>query len=247
MPRKPRYFLPNVPVHVVQRGRNREAVFFETQGYREYLSRLKEATVKYRCRVHAWCLMTNHVHLLVSPDDSDGVTRMMQHLGRHYVPYINQKYGRSGSLWEGRFKASLVDAENYLLACMRYIELNPVVAGMVANAADYRWSSYRCNALGQSDPLVTTHSVYDAQGPDGERLANYRALFDAHQDAMHKASSAIRAANDTGTPLGNDRFKQQVEDALGQKVGQARRGRPTGFKPPRKNKQDKQQRALKGL
>lgn len=229
MPRKPRFYLPGVPAHVVQRGRNREAVFFEDADYLAYLNWLDEAATKYDCSIHAYCLMTNHVHLLVSPRKTEGVTRLMQFLGRHYVPYINRKYGRSGSIWEGRYKAGLIDAADYLLACMRYIELNPVVAGMVANAEQYRWSSYLCNAKGEANSLITPHHIYQARGKGQQRLNAYMALFGAHQDATEEADAEIRSSLQSGTPLGNDRFRDQIEKALGQKAGQSRRGRPSGY------------------
>ncbi len=229
MPRKLRFFLPDIPVHVVQRGRSREAVFFDEEDYKAYLTWLLDAAEKYQCRIHAYCLMTNHVHLLLSPTDPDGVTRLMQFIGRHYVPYINRKYGRSGSIWEGRYKSSLVDAESYLLACMRYIELNPVAANMVSNAALYPWSSYQRNAEGKADRLVSPHAVYQSLGSGKSRLRAYADLFSAHQDDISKINDEMRKSWQTGTPLGGDRFRTQVEQALGQKVGQARRGRPAGF------------------
>lgn len=247
MPRKPRFFLPGVPSHIVQRGHNREAVFFEPQDYSAYLDWLRQGAMKYACTIQAWCLMTNHVHLLITPSKADGVTRLMQYLGRHYVPYINHKYGRSGSIWEGRFKSSLIDADAYLLACMRYVELNPVTAGMVGHASEYRWSSYRVNALGERDALVTPHEVYERLGPTvTTRAASYEALFGAHQDVSKKEAEDIRRATQTGTPLANDRFRQHIEQVLGQKVGQMRRGRPDGFKPSG-NESSAGQRGIKGL
>jgi putative transposase len=126
MPRKPRFIIPGVPVHIVQRGHSRNPVFFEDGDYLAYLAWLKAGAIRYKVAVHAYVLMTNHIHILATPADADGITRMMQYVGRHYVPYINFTYGTSGSLWEGRYKASLVQDETYLLTCMRYIELNPI-------------------------------------------------------------------------------------------------------------------------
>ena len=131
MPRKPRFFVPGLAAHVIQRGNNRQAIFFETADYELYLSLVCEGRDRYGCSIHAYVLMTNHVHLLLTPMEKSSVSRMMQYVGRHYVPYINAKYARSGTLWEGRFQASIVDSASYLLACYRYIELNPVRAGMV--------------------------------------------------------------------------------------------------------------------
>ncbi|MGH8510766.1 MAG: transposase [Gammaproteobacteria bacterium] len=226
MPRKPRFHLSGVPVHVVQRGNNRQPVFYDEQDYRGYLKWLEEGADRYGCAIHAYVLMTNHVHLLLSPANGESIGRLMQYLGRHYVLYINYHYGRSGTLWEGRYKASLIQAQDYLLACYRYIETNPLRAGMVKSPGEYRWSSYGDNALGGEDRLVTPHSCYLALGRRrAERMANYKALFKAHIDEGQLKE--IRAAWQTGTPLGNHRFKAEVEAMLGKKVGQAKRGRPS--------------------
>jgi len=225
MPRKPRFFLPDLPVHVVQRGHSREPVFFEDSDYRAYLDWLTEAATRYECAIHAYVLMTNHVHLLVTPRDQEGVSRLMQYVGRRYVPYVNHTYGTSGSIWEGRYKASLIHDEQYLLTCMRYIELNPVRAHMTAGPGQYRWSSYRANVLGREDKLITPHPLYTSLGRSkADRQEAYRALFKAHLDETDLKD--IRAAWQTGTPLGNDHFKEKVERKLKTKVGQARRGRP---------------------
>ena len=137
MPRKPRFQLPGIPAHVVQRGNNRQAIFFDDADHRAYLSWLHEGLKRYGCELHAYVLMTNHVHFLLTPDTRDGISRLIQYVGRHYVPYINHSYGRTGTLWEGRYKASLVQEEHYLLMCMRYIEMNPVRAQMVRSPAQY--------------------------------------------------------------------------------------------------------------
>ena len=170
--------------------------------------------------------MTNHVHILATPKRSDSISRMMQYVGRYYVPYINYHYDSSGSLWEGRYKSSLVQEERYLLVCMRYIELNPVRANMVNHPRQYRWSSYRVNGEGKEDKLVTPHRIYRALGrtPKAGRV-NYRELFKAHID--NEEISKIRACWQTGTPLGNDAFREKIEHKLQCNVGQARRGRPS--------------------
>jgi REP-associated tyrosine transposase len=225
MPRKPRFFLPGVPVHIVQRGHSKEPVFFEDNDYLTYLHWLNEGATRYQVDLHAYVLMSNHIHILATAYDSDGITRMMQYVGRHYVPYINHTYGTSGSLWEGRYKASLIHDEEYLLTCMRYIELNPVRANMVRSPGHYRWSSYRCNGQGKEDELVTPHPMYKALARSKPtRLEAYKALFKAHLDKG--VLNDIRSAWQTGTPLGNDHFRQKIEDKLKCKVGQARRGRP---------------------
>ena len=160
MPRKPRMYLPGVPAHIVQRGNNRDACFFSDIDYQYYLEVLGQGLRRYEVKLHAYCLMTNHVHLLMTPNDEMGISRVMQHLGRMYVLYVNRTYRRSGTLWEGRHKASLINAEEYLLTCYRYIELNPVVARMVRAPGEYRWSSYRRNALDEPNALIHEHLLY---------------------------------------------------------------------------------------
>jgi len=225
MPRKPRFFIADIPTHVVQRGNNRQAIFFAENDYRVYLGWIAEAAKRWSCAVHAYVLMTNHVHLLLTPQDREGVSRLVQYVGRRYVPYVNHEYGRTGTLWEGRFKSSLVQERSYLLACYRYIELNPVRAGMVEAPADYAWSSYRSNALGEEDPILSAHADYLALGhSDSERRSAYQALFGTHLDRNIVAQ--VRECLQTGTPLGNDRFRAQIEQALGRPVGYSRRGRP---------------------
>lgn len=231
MPRKPRFYLPGIPVHIVQRGHSQEPVFFENDDYAAYLDWLANAADRYDCAIHAYVLMTNHIHLLVTPDTKQGISLMMQHTGRHYVPYINKTYGTSGSIWEGRYKSALIHDEQYLLTCMRYIELNPIRAGMVTTPAKYLWSSYRANAQGKSDTIVTPHLLYKNLGRTRQtRNEAYRLLFKAHIDQA--AHDKIKKAYQTGTPLGNNYFRDKIERKLKCKVGQDRRGRPLkGFDP----------------
>jgi len=225
MPRKPRFFVPGAPVHAVHRGHNRVAVFFDDLDYLEYLSCLKQAAESFGCEIHAYVLMTNHVHLLLTPERSDSVGRLFQGLGRHYVRYINTSYQRHGSLWEGRYKCNVIEAQEYFLACMRYIEFNPVRAGMVANPSQYRWSSFAANAMGASNAVLTAHDEYIALGhTSAQRQAVYRDLFDESLDSG--TLIRLRESLQTGTPLGNARFRQQIESALNRKVGYCRRGRP---------------------
>jgi putative transposase len=225
MPRKQRFYVPGVPVHVVQRGNNRGDIFFVEDDYSVYLDWLKEAADRYGCEVHAYVLMTNHVHILASPKERDSISRMMQYVGRRYVPYINHTYGRSGTLWEGRYKASLVQDDGYFLACMRYIELNPVRANIAKTAAAYRWSSYAANASGRRNAIITPHAAYLALGKDdAKRRAAYKSLFRSRLDSA--MLEGIRSAWQTGTPLGDERFKHRIEKTLKMKVGYAKRGRP---------------------
>jgi len=233
MPRKPRLYLPDVPSHVIQRGNNRSATFFVEDDYRFYLKTLKAACTKYDVRLHAYVLMTNHVHLLMTPREETGISRVMQSIGRCYVQYINKTYRRTGTLWEGRHKANLIQAERYLLYCYRYIELNPVNANMVEHPGNYRWSSYQHNALGQSDLLLTEHSVYLELGVNKKECQkNYRELFKVPLSSDTVCS--IRKAADFAVPLGSDRFREEIENTLGKSVGNTKRGRP----PKKEHDQD---------
>ncbi|MDX8396554.1 MAG: transposase [Mariprofundaceae bacterium] len=225
MPRKSRFFVAGMPVHVVQRGNNRQPIFFDGGDYRLYLAWLKEAAEKYGCAVHAYVLMTNHVHLLVTAEDATGIGRMMQYIGRYYVQYVNHTYDRTGTLWEGRYKSSLIDADEYLLVCSRYIEMNPVRASMVKHPSEYEWSSYHANANGEVDVILKRHELYLSLGTtDDDRCEAYCDLFRGHID--DEVLSEIRASWQTGTPLGNDRFREKIEAVLEKKVGYSHRGRP---------------------
>jgi putative transposase len=224
MPR-PRVHLNNVPLHIVQRGHNRQPCFFAEEDNHTYLHWLSEALGKEHCALHAYALMTNHVHLLITPTDAAAIPKLIIALGRRYVQYINVSYHRTGTLWDSRYKSSLIQAEDYLLACQRYIELNPVRADMVNDPAHYRWSSYRSNGLGQTNDILTPHPLYQALGPtDEERQSAYGALFRAHLD--DKAISDIRLALNQNQPLGNERFYQHIEQMTGQRRESKPRGRP---------------------
>lgn len=183
MPRRLRIKLPGLPQHLVQRGVNREPCFFTEEDYHCYLHWLKKSAADYRCAIHAYALMTNHVHLLVTPETWEGASRLMQSVGRRYVQYINRTYRRTGTLWEGRFKSSAVQEERYFLLCSRCIELNPVRAGMVDDPCQYRWSSYRRNGLGQPDESLTPHVEYVNLGrTEHDRQIAYRSLFRTELD-----------------------------------------------------------------
>ena len=225
-PRPVRLNLPGIPQHITQRGNNRQVCFFATADYELYLALLALACKRHRCAVHAYVLMTNHVHLLMTPETTEGVSLVIRDLGRDYVRQINKAHGRSGTLWEGRFKSSLVAQEDYCLACHRYIETNPVRAKMVANPADYRWSSFKANALGIRNDLITTHECLLSLGTtEDARLSAYRGLFEKSIEVERLAE--IRYSVRKGLPTGNDRFKRQVEAALPVKLGSGKRGRPT--------------------
>ena len=230
MPRRPRVHLDNVPLHIVQRGHNREPCFFTEEDYQSYLHWLGEALTEAGCVLHAYVLMTNHVHLLLTPGKAELVPKLLISLGRRYVQYINRTYRRTGTLWDSRYKSSLVQAETYLLTCQRYIELNPVRAAMVEDPAHYRWSSYRANGLGQPDVRLTPHELYYALGPNGQkRQAAYRALFRAHLD--RDAIDDIRLALNQNQPLGNERFYATIEQMTGIRRETKPRGRPCAKSP----------------
>ena len=223
MARLPRICLPGIPHHIIQRGNNRQVCFASEEDFAAYAHWLDECSQKHSVAIHAWVFMTNHVHLLVTPETEDGISSMMQTLGRHYVRYFNYTYKRTGTLWEGRFKSCVVDADNYLLHCQRYIELNPVRAGMVEAPGDYAWSSFRANGLGQQIKLWRPHRIYQSLGKTtAERTATYRDLFSSHLD--QEILTLIRQASNQGMVLGNDKFKQEIERLAGRRVTTMKRG-----------------------
>ena len=217
MARLTRICLAGLPQHVIQRGNNRQACFGSDEDIAAYAYWLDAYARKFREAMHAWVFTTNHVHLLLTSESNHGVSRLMQTLGRHYVCYFNDTYRRSGTLWEGRFKSCLVEAENYLLICQRYIALNPVRAGMVEAPAEYVWSSYRSNGLGQPVKFRTPHAVYQQLGKSfAERTSAYRDFFHGQIDSV--ALSQIRQATNQGMVPGNDRFKEDFERLVSRRV-----------------------------
>ena len=225
MPRTGRFFLPDQPLHVIQRGNDRQRIFFSDRDYARYRDWLMAAAAEYGCAIHAYVLMTNHVHLLATPERADSVPRTLQSLGRRYVRFVNRARRRTGTLWEGRYRAAPIDSEAYFLACMRYIELNPVRARMVAHPRDYRWSSYAAHAHGAPDAALSEHGLYRRLGASpAERQRDYRALFRAALDADFV--DALRRATNGGWALGGDRFKRRLAKALGRRVEPLPPGRP---------------------
>jgi putative transposase len=225
MARPPRLELPGVPLHVIQRGNNRADCFFGDADRRFYLKCLATSAATRACAVHAYVLMSNHVHLLVTPAEAGAVGAMMQDIGRRYVRVINSIHGRSGTLWEGRFKASLIDSERYLLACHRYIECNPVRAHMVPHAAAYPWSSHVHYAGGRANPLITAYPQYRELGSsDDERHAAFSSLFAVPLE--QRVVDQVRTAINTDSALGSERFMQEAEALLGRSVRPPQRGRP---------------------
>jgi putative transposase len=227
MPRRARVLLPGATLHLIQRGNNRSVCFHAEADYLMYLDVLAEQADRHGCAVHALCLMTNHVHLLLTPGKPESVGLLMKGLGQRYVQYINRTYRRSGTLWEGRFRSSLVQEEGYVLACYRYIELNPVRAGMVEHPGEYRWSSYRVNAQAEVSGLIRPHPSFLALGVgQEERLRAYRGLFSEQLEPV--LVEQIRSATNGNYVLGNSRFAAQVAAAIGRRVTRGVSGRPKG-------------------
>lgn len=225
MPRRPRVVLPGVPLHLIQRGNNRQACFYAEDDYRFYLEWLQTYARDARCAVHAYVLMTNHVHLLLTPSVASSAGELMKRLGQRYVQYVNRTYRRSGTLWEGRFRSCVTQEGSYVLGCYRYIELNPVRAAMVEHPGDYRWSSYRANAQGEASSGLKPHDCYLALGVDqGGRQSVYRELFRYQLDVG--LVGEIREATNGNYALGSPRFQEQVSKALGRRVVRGRAGRP---------------------
>jgi len=210
MPRHPRSWFRDVPLLILQRGSNRAASFYAEEDYRFYLHWLQLNAEHYGCAIHAYVLIHVNVYLMLTPKERDSASKLMQSLGRRYVQYVNRVHRRSGALWEGRFRASLLEAESHLLTCSRYIELDPVREAVVKHAADYIWSSYRHHALGTPDRIVTEHARFNALGATpAERAVAYRALFRTQLD--ERELNAIRSALNHGGILGSDRFIERLK------------------------------------
>lgn len=224
MPRRARHYISGLPYHLVQRGNNRAACFYEPADYACYLALWQELSARYGVSVHAYCLMTNHIHFLATPERSDSLSNLMKVAGSRYAQHINRKYKRTGTLWEGRHRSSLVQSETYLLSCYRYIELNPVRARMVTHPGDYPWSSYGANVTGASHWLVA-HPEYLRLGPGVcERARAYEALFDQH---LHEDDvSMIRKGLHFNHPTADERFCNAIEKEYGIDLGRMARGRP---------------------
>ncbi|MEW6133603.1 MAG: transposase [Pseudomonadota bacterium] len=235
MARLPRYVIPGQPQHIIQRGNNRQPIFAAEPDYRFFRDALVEASKKHALQIHAYVWMTNHIHLLATPENENSISKVFQSVGRKYVQYFNYTYKRSGTLWEGRYRATVVDSERYLLTVMRYIELNPVRAGMVAHPRDYPWSSYRRNALGKGGKnldWLQPHSEYLALGrQDSDRESAYRQLFRAA--IPDRELKDIRESTHKGWALGSEKFKEEIE-----RLG-ARRAVSKGVGRPRKEEQNR--------
>lgn len=227
MARVSRLVFPGVALHIIQRGNNRNACFAHDSDYLTYLSTLRELSVKHECKVHAYCLMTNHVHLLLTPSHVRACALLMRDLGRSYVLYFNRRHRRSGTLWEGRFRSCLAESARYVMACYRYIELNPVRAGMVGDPGGYAWSSYFANVAVRPDPMIEPHCEFLALANEASPHAAYRGLF--AQPLDEGLVRSIREATNGGYPLASDAFKASRLAPLGLRT---QRGKPGPRLPP---------------
>lgn len=217
MARLPRFYLADHPQHLIIRGNNQETIFREDDDYLFYLEVLTRACLKHHCSLHAYVLMPNHVHLLLTPHREQSVGKAVQMLGRYFVQYFNKRYDRKGTLWEGRYKATVIDAEHYLLACSQYIELNPVRCGLVENPDDYIWSSYGHNALGKANALLTPHTEYLDLGPtNATRQEAYRQLLATPMS--EQLINAIREATNKAWVLGDQQFKRDIAKISNRRV-----------------------------
>ncbi len=226
MARLPRLVIPNQPHHIIQRGIDRQTIFRDADDYVFFLARLRDAAKQFKVAIHAYVLMPNHFHLLATPGDAQGLARMMQWIGRFYVPYFNQKQDRVGTLWQGRYKATVIDTDRYFMLCCRYIETNPVRAGLVALPGDYHWSSYLHHVGLKSDPLIVDHVLYWGLGNTPfEREAIYKEMAERALTSV-EVLELVDATN-KGWALGSDKFKLALEKQSKQRVSPAKRGRPS--------------------
>ena len=232
MARQPRLVVPGIALHIVQRGVDRRNCFREDTDRLVYLALLRDFAKATGCAIHAYCLMTNHVHLLLTPEDALAPAALMYRIGQRYVPYFNRRYGRTGTLWEGRFKSCLVDSPHYILGCYRYIELNPVEAGMARAPGSYAWSSYLGNAGMAENSLLTQHAEYAALASEpSKRHAAYQHLFESAMDTT--LVNAIRAATLGGYPLVDDKLKARLATQTTRALQPGKPGRRSAISPER--------------
>ena len=221
MARLPRLVLPGVALHIIQRGNNRMACFREDSDRFVYLMHLKELAAKTQCSIHAYCLMGNHVHLLMTPSSVSGCISLMRDLGQRYVQYFNRHHGRTGTLWEGRFRSCLVESPTYVLACYRYIELNPVRAAMVESPHEHRWSSHAVNTGRRADAFIEPHQDFRALGG----CLEYARLFP--EELSMELLATIRDAVSGGYPLCSDAFRERIAADSERPVQRSKGGRPS--------------------
>ena len=231
MARLPRLVVPFQPHHIIQHGNDRQLIFREADDYQRFLAALKESAREFKVAIHAYVLMPNHLHLLASPSSAEGLAQMMQRVGRYYVPWYNAKYARTGSLFQGRFKTALIEAERYLLLCSRYIEGNPVRAQMAAEPLDYPWSSYGHHAGARADAMITDHALYWGLG--NTPFQREAAYIEQTRSPLSQAElDSINLAVLKGWPLGSDAFKTKLQQSAQRQVVPAKRGRPFKTTPP---------------
>ena len=225
MPRRPRIIIPGTPLHIIQRGNNRQACFFADEDYLFYLDWLKQYAKSSKCVVHAYVLMPNHVHLLITPKKATSAGNLMKRLGQRYVQYVNRTYNRSGTLWEGRYRSCITQQETYLFACQKYIEMNPARVGRVQDPGEYRWSSYASNAQGEKSEVIKPHALYKELGESpAERQQAYQELFRHELDTVE--IDKIRKATNGGFSLGDNRFHAEISERIGRRVTPGKAGRP---------------------
>lgn len=213
MARLPRLVIPNQPLHIMHRGNNRQDIFESEEDMIRIKEDIQYGLEKSDCQLHAYVVMTNHLHLLITPETKEQLSVFMQAMANKYVRYFNAKHQRTGTIWEGRYKSCLVDSEQYLFTLYKYIEMNPIKANMVASLIDYPWSSYAHHALGQEDKLISEHYLYQALGENSaSRCDAYQALFDGLD--MAKKNEAITQATDRGEAYGSDAFHQRIEKLI---------------------------------
>ena len=223
MARLPRFVLPGYPQNVIQRGNNRQRILFDEADYWFLWEKISTAAGRFHCDVHAYCLMPNHFHLLLTPRREDGIGKLMQYVGRYYVRYFNHRYDRTGTLWEGRYRATLIDPHAYLIPCSRYMELNPVRAGLVPDPEDYEWSSYLYNSTGRKDALITPHPEYIALGKTLKaRRSAYRTGF--QQPLGEPLLARIRETTNKAWVLGEEAFCNALEGRTNRRASPLPRG-----------------------
>lgn len=225
MARLPRLVVPNQPHHIIQRSHDHLAAFRDEADFQAFLNFLREAARLFRVAVHAYVLMPDQIHVLATPQDETGLARLMQWVGRQYVPYFNTRYSRSGALWQGRYRATVIEAETYFLSCCRFIELKPVHSGIVVSPSEYRWSSFGHHAGLKPDPVITDHPTFWALGNTPfDREAAYRQSLE--QGLSEVEMEFIGGATMKGWPLGSDSFRAALSKKTGRRVTPAQRGRP---------------------
>jgi putative transposase len=223
MARLPRFVLPGLPQHVIQRGNNRQQILFAEDDYWFLWEKIRTAAAKFSCLIHAYVLMPNHFHLLITPVQEDGIGKLMQYVGRYYVQYFNGRYERTGTLWEGRYRATLIEPDAWLLPVSRYVETNPVRAALVESPADYAWSSYGANAQGADDQLITHHEVYERLGRS--RKARQGAYANGFETPLEPETlSRIRDATNKAWVLGDQSFCDSISGQLNRRTSPRPRG-----------------------